>query len=556
MLKRFFERLKNKCGSVTVEALVSFVGFLFVIITILNVANYCRAQMIISNAVDTAAREMAQYSYFFDMTGMKKFNDYVNKNAAIGAANLNDVIDGTNSVYTTLAASFSDTEQSAQFLADKIDNQNLNYQDIQAAALSLDTNLGNVLSSIDSMETALESVERNPILFAKSLAAFATEQGFEMAKSYAVGAPLAKLFTKANINTGGMAVQEYLEKLGVVGGFDGLNFNTSTIFSPGEPNDIHIRCYYKLSLCNFLDKSLFEVPICKEAVCGAWLSGDDNHIKVSEKASVQPALERSMADAGDVSDGNADEGELTKTNPDPLGENSGEDFVVGRIAVEDDDFDDYDQGGAAETREKEENKKHKYYSTYEEYLADFSISEEEAKKLLDENGVFVDPENEAAYQRYLARKKKNGETPRDRIGWKEASGYWTEYSYVARGNKFNNTAKKAYTYNEIVVEDDKGNRFRLDSYNPETGEIVSRKAIDLENTSDATFKGYLDEIKKKYRVGYIIKAQNELHDKKLEGHYVLEIPKSNEKYIDLKHFEELAAEYGVTIKYAEEYPDG
>lgn len=556
MLKRFFERLKNKCGSVTVEALVSFVGFLFVIITILNVANYCRAQMIISNAVDTAAREMAQYSYFFDMTGMKKFNDYVNENAAIGAANLNDVIDGTNSVYTTLAASFSDTEQSAQFLADKIDNQNLNYQDIQAAALSLDTNLGNVLSSIDSMETALESVERNPILFAKSLAAFATEQGFEMAKSYAVGAPLAKLFTKANINTGGMAVQEYLEKLGVVGGFDGLNFNTSTIFSPGEPNDIHIRCYYKLSLCNFLDKSLFEVPICKEAVCGAWLSGDDNHIKVSEKASVQPALERSMADAGDVSDGNADEGELTKTNPDPLGENSGEDFVVGRIAVEDDDFDDYDQGGAAETREKEENKKHKYYSTYEEYLADFSISEEEAKKLLDENGVFVDPENEAAYQRYLARKKKNGETPRDRIGWKEASGYWTEYSYVARGNKFNNTAKKAYTYNEIVVEDDKGNRFRLDSYNPETGEIVSRKAIDLENTSDATFKGYLDEIKKKYRVGYIIKAQNELHDKKLEGHYVLEIPKSNEKYIDLKHFEELAAEYGVTIKYAEEYPDG
>lgn len=556
MLKRFFERLKNKCGSVTVEALVSFVGFLFVIITILNVANYCRAQMIISNAVDTAAREMAQYSYFFDMTGMKKFNDYVNENAAIGAANLNDVIDGTNSVYTTLAASFSDTEQSAQFLADKIDNQNLNYQDIQAAALALDTNLGNVLSSIDSMETAFESVERNPILFAKSLAAFATEQGFEMAKSYAVGAPLAKLFTKANINTGGTDVQEYLEKLGVVGGFDGLNFNTSTIFSPGEPDDIHIRCYYKLSLCNFVDKSLFEIPICKEAVCGAWLSGDDNHIKVSEKASVQPALERSMADAGDVSDGNADEGELTKTNPDPLGENSGEDFVVGRIAVEDDDFDDYDQGGAAETREKEENKKHKYYSTYEEYLADFSISEEEAKKLLDENGVFVDSENEAAYQRYLARKKKNGETPRDRIGWKEASGYWTEYSYVARGNKFNNTAKKAYTYNEIVVEDDKGNRFRLDSYNPETGEIVSRKAIDLENTSDATFKGYLDEIKKKYRVGYIIKAQNELHDKKLEGHYVLEIPKSNEKYIDLKHFEELAAEYGVTIKYAEEYPDG
>ncbi|SCX11724.1 hypothetical protein SAMN02910339_01648, partial [Lachnospiraceae bacterium YSD2013] len=83
MLKRMITRFKDKCGAVTVEALVSFVGFLFVIITILNVANYCRAQMVISNAVDAAAREMAQYSYFYEMSGMKKFNDYVNDNAGV-----------------------------------------------------------------------------------------------------------------------------------------------------------------------------------------------------------------------------------------------------------------------------------------------------------------------------------------------------------------------------------------------------------------------------------------------------------------------------------------
>ena len=307
LLKRMITRFKDKCGAVTVEALVSFVGFLFVIITILNVANYCRAQMVISNAVDAAAREMAQYSYFYEMSGMKKFNDYVNDNAGVGAANLNDVIDGTSSVYTTLSKALSDTSDSGNLLADKLDNQTLNFQDIQSAVLNLETDATNILSSIDTLETTFNSVERNPLLYAKSLAAVATEQGLDITKSYVIAAPLAKLFTQININSGELSVQQYLENLGIVGGLDGLNFNTSTMFSSGELDDIHIRCYYRISLCNFVDRSLFDVPICKEAVCGAWLGGDDNHVKVSQKAAVQPMPDRSMPEMADASGDDAGE---------------------------------------------------------------------------------------------------------------------------------------------------------------------------------------------------------------------------------------------------------
>ncbi|SCW99630.1 hypothetical protein SAMN02910339_00001, partial [Lachnospiraceae bacterium YSD2013] len=336
LLKRMITRFKDKCGAVTVEALVSFVGFLFVIITILNVANYCRAQMVISNAVDAAAREMAQYSYFYEMSGMKKFNDYVNDNAGVGAANLNDVIDGTSSVYTTLSKALSDTSDSGNLLADKIDNQTLNFQDIQSAVLNLDTNATNILSSINTLETTFNSVERNPLLYAKSLAAVATEQGLDITKSYVIAAPLAKLFTQTNINSGELSVQQYLENLGIVGGLDGLNFNTSTMFSSGEQDDIHIRCYYRISLCNFVDRSLFDVPICKEAVCGAWLGGDDNHVKVSQKAAVPPMPDRSMPEmvdvsgddagegSGDVSDG---EGVLVAEEPEKDSEETDEEFL-------------------------------------------------------------------------------------------------------------------------------------------------------------------------------------------------------------------------------------
>ena len=282
----WFKRIKEKSGAATVEAIVSFTGFLFVIITILNVANYCRAQMVISNAVDAAAREMGQYSYFYNMSGMKKFNDYVNENAGVGAANINDVIDGVNSVYTTMTTSLSDSSDYGAYLADKVDDQTLNFQDLQTAVMKVDTDANSILSSINAMEAKFSSVQRNPLLYMKSLAAAASGEAFDLAKSYAIAAPLAKVFTAANINSGKITVQEYLENLGIVNGFDGLNFNTSTIFTAGEPNDIHIRCYYKISLCNFVDKSLFDITVCKEAVCRAWLGGDDNPVKVSEQAGV------------------------------------------------------------------------------------------------------------------------------------------------------------------------------------------------------------------------------------------------------------------------------
>lgn len=44
---------KNRRGSATIEGVISFTGFLFVIFTLLNIVNFCRAQMLISNAVDS-----------------------------------------------------------------------------------------------------------------------------------------------------------------------------------------------------------------------------------------------------------------------------------------------------------------------------------------------------------------------------------------------------------------------------------------------------------------------------------------------------------------------
>ena len=106
-------------------------------------------------------------------------------------------------------------------------------------------------------------------------------------------------------------------------------------------------------------------------------------------------------------------------------------------------------------------------------------------KLLTSAGKFREKELEEGYLIYVARKEKQGAPPRDRIDWKEARDYFLKDSPMARGNRFNHTARDGqwYPYNEVHLENEK----RLDSYNPEKGEIVSRKATDLEMIDMKTF---------------------------------------------------------------------
>lgn len=119
--------------------------------------------------------------------------------------------------------------------------------------------------------------------------------------------------------------------------------------------------------------------------------------------------------------------------------------------------------------------------------------EETQENLLDDTGKFIDNSLENNYQKYVKRNKAAGKPVRERLDWKKASDYWTKDSSVARGNKFNETVKDSdiYPYHEVHLSNGK----RLDSYDPISGEIISRKATDLNKISEETYKSYLSEFK-------------------------------------------------------------
>ncbi|MEQ9303076.1 MAG: hypothetical protein RJQ14_04105, partial [Marinoscillum sp.] len=180
-----------------------------------------------------------------------------------------------------------------------------------------------------------------------------------------------------------------------------------------------------------------------------------------------------------------------------------------------------------------------------------------ANGLLSKEGKFIDDILESDYQKYVSRKTTAGKTPRERLDWKEARDYWLNDSPIARGNTFNETARIEgwYPFDEVTLS----NRKRLDSYrlpeNGKPGEIVSRKATDLDDIQLSTFESYLSEMKTKYAPGTPINAPkygNKLKGKVLEGDLILELPDSNLNLSNIQDYIDIARKEGIILRFKPE----
>jgi RHS repeat-associated protein len=99
---------------------------------------------------------------------------------------------------------------------------------------------------------------------------------------------------------------------------------------------------------------------------------------------------------------------------------------------------------------------------------------------------------------------------------------------VIEGNRFNETQRKVYPVNELYIKRPNGRYVILDSYNPITGEIVSRKFTQLANVKPETAISYLRELAVKYPSGSTIAGVRTTPEKLkgavLSGTQILEVP--------------------------------
>lgn len=96
------------------------------------------------------------------------------------------------------------------------------------------------------------------------------------------------------------------------------------------------------------------------------------------------------------------------------------------------------------------------------------------------------------------------------------------------GNAFNEAQRARYPYNEVYVQQPGGTGYyRVDSYNPRAGEIVSRKHTQLADIQESTALGYVRELPSKYSPGTTIAnvpSSGALAGQRLQGQMILEVP--------------------------------
>jgi len=98
------------------------------------------------------------------------------------------------------------------------------------------------------------------------------------------------------------------------------------------------------------------------------------------------------------------------------------------------------------------------------------------------------------------------------------------------GNALNQINRWVYPHNELPIRTRAGGLVYLDSYNPATGEIVSRKFTQLAEVGYETGLDYLQEVRVKYSSGALIAetpAAGPLAGQRIRGNLILEVPIQN-----------------------------
>jgi hypothetical protein len=186
------------------------------------------------------------------------------------------------------------------------------------------------------------------------------------------------------------------------------------------------------------------------------------------------------------------------------------------------------------------------------------------------DGKFTSQASEDAYKKYVERKTKENiraaakgkpvKHIRDRADWRKASDWWKNNSPIARGNDYNAKVRgdQVYDFHEVVLANGK----RVDSYHPpandKPGQIVSRKATDLNLIDQKSFCEYLDEMHSKYKPGTEINSpkygESFKPGEKLKGDLILEVPdnEANRQAAKYRGFEDLAKSKKIEIRFREE----
>lgn len=249
-------RRKEK-GSLTVEAALVLVIFIFGYVSITCIHDFIRVHMIVQYSIEQAAKDISSYCYIVSKTELMKDSGRLEQEADQAKADADEVIDSVAKLYEAI----SDGSANIRDSVDKIPEN----EDLLAILDSIkDTGevtreeYNKILAAANTMVDVGGNYFSNPKGILKGLLSVAKSEGLSALKTYVVAVPISKALVSSQIELYGTDRngQDVLKQLGVVDGISGLDFSGSTLFNDGETIEVRAAYTMKVEL-PFFDKKEF-----------------------------------------------------------------------------------------------------------------------------------------------------------------------------------------------------------------------------------------------------------------------------------------------------------
>lgn len=213
---------KSERGAVIIEATLSLTMFMFALLTVYSIFHICLAQSRISAALNDTAKEISQYSYVYDLTGLNEQQANLAANGGAAESILSDNLSEVNDIY-------------------------------------------DAFEGISSGVTSIASSPEN----AESFLYYVLNEGIDQVKGSAAG-EVARLLMRKHF---GSDPDGFLKGLGIEGGMNSLSFAKTRIFSSGEEDDILLDVRYQVTVVKLLNIDIkYNFELC--AKTRAWVGSD------------------------------------------------------------------------------------------------------------------------------------------------------------------------------------------------------------------------------------------------------------------------------------------
>jgi len=271
--KKREKELHSQEGMIVVEAVISFSIFVIVTLVIVYLINIFTVHNKIQFAINSAAHEIASYSYLYQALGLRDANQQITQDGDPYASKVDNTVtqvaDSMNQIQE-LYSNFGSTVSSIQ-------NVELNSASITNAynqCTQLKQSAGSTVNSVKKSAADLKSLFSDGNGLLAGIIYLAASEADYAVKNL-IGAAAATGLTQKYLKTMEQSADDYLKGYGVVDGYDGLDFSGSTIFCDSDMRVIDIVVEYDLDL-QFAKILIPQATlhVIQRVSVPAWLNGD------------------------------------------------------------------------------------------------------------------------------------------------------------------------------------------------------------------------------------------------------------------------------------------